>query len=591
MGFNADVAAALERMGQTLELLGESGFKVNAHARAARVIKDLPQDLKAIAGDDKALTAIDGVGKGIAKKITEFAETGKIEEAEKLSAQVPAGLFDVLALQGLGPKTVRAMWQELEIESIADLSKAIEAGTLAGLPRMGAKTIENIKEAITFAAQTQGRTKIGSAMAVAESMLELLRGVNGVERVEIAGSLRRGRETIGDLDFLAIAKGKAAERVSEAFRNAEGVERVLAAGETKSSVQLKVDLGGKTGELRIQADLRVVDASVFGSAWMYFSGSKQHNVRLRELAQKKKLTLNEYGLFPDDGEPAPQSRGVKAKASKTEESIYKALGLPFIPPEIREDRGELALKKTPRLIKEDDIIADLHAHTVASDGKLTIDELAQEAMDRGYRVLAITDHSQSQAIANGLKPDRLRAHIDAIREANERIKGITLLAGSEVDILPGGKLDYEDDLLAELDVVVASPHHALKQVEKYAMKRMLKAIEHPLVHIIGHPTGRLIDRREGLPLVIETIVVAAAEHDKALEINANQARLDLRDAHVRAAMEGGALLSINCDAHRAANFDMLPFGVATGRRGWLTPERCINAWDEQELLAWLRAKR
>ncbi|MCB9838147.1 MAG: DNA polymerase/3'-5' exonuclease PolX [Phycisphaeraceae bacterium] len=591
MGFNADVAAALERMGETLELLGESGFKVVAHSRAARVIRDYPQDLRSIASDEKALVGIEGVGKGIAKKIAEFAQTGKIAEADKLAAQVPAGLFDVLALQGLGPKTVRAMWQELGIESVADLSRAIDDGSLAGLPRMGAKTIENIRESIRFASATQGRTRIGTATAIAEMVLERLRQVEGVDRVEIAGSLRRGRETIGDLDFLAVAQGAAAERCSEAFRTMDEVERVLAAGETKSSVQLKIDRGSRSGPVRIGADLRVVPAEVFGSAWLYFTGSKSHNVRLRERAQKKKLTLNEYGLFPDDGEPAPQSRGVKPRASATETSIYKALGLPVLPPEIREDRGELELKETPALIEADDLIADLHAHTVASDGRLTIDELAQEAKSRGYKVLAITDHSQSQAIANGLKPDRLREHIGAIREADSRIKGIRLLAGSEVDILAGGKLDYEDDLLAELDVVVASPHLALKQTEKHAMKRMLRAIEHPLVHIIGHPTGRLINRREGLPLVIDEIVAAAAEHDVALEINANDRRLDLRDTHVRAAVEGGALLSINCDAHDAGHFDMLPYGVATGRRGWLTADRCINAWGERKLLNWLASKR
>lgn len=591
MGFNADIAQALERMGQTLELLGESGFKVNAHARAARVIKDLTRDLRSIAEDEQSLVAIEGVGKGIAKKICEFARTGRIEEADKLRARVPAGLFDVLALQGLGPKTVRAMWEQLGIESIDDLSRAIEDGSLASLPRMGAKTIENIREAIEFASRAQGRTRIGAAMAIAESIVDRLRAVEGVERVEIAGSLRRGRETIGDLDILAVATGEAARRVARSFREGPDVERALVAGETKSSVQLRVELGGKTGLVAIRADLRVVPAGAFGSAWMYFTGSKAHNVRLRERAQKMGLTLNEYGLFPDDGEPAPQSRNVRAKASKTEQSIYKALGLPFIPPEMREDRGELELTETPRLIEAADLIADLHSHTEASDGVLTIDELASEAKRRGYRVLAITDHSQSQGIANGLRPDRLRTHIGAIREANERIDGITLLAGSEVDILSGGKLDYEDDLLAELDVVVASPHLALKQVEKHAMKRMLRAIEHPLVHIIGHPTGRLINKREGLPLVIDEIVAAAREHNVALEINANDARLDLRDTHVRAAVEGGALLSINCDAHRVANFDMLRFGVATGRRGWLTPERCVNAWDEPRLLGWLRSKR
>jgi len=591
MGFNTEVADALDRMGQTLELLGESGFKVIAHQRAARIIRDHPQDLREIADDKSALTAIEGVGEGIAKKITEYARTRSIKEVEQLRQRVPSGLFEIMDLQGLGPKTVRAMWENLGVESIADLTKAIEDGRLADLPRMGQKTIENIRQAIDYAAHAKERTRIGPAMAIAEELVDRLREVEGVERIEIAGSLRRGRDTIGDLDILVVAGDKGAKRVAKAFREHEDVDRVLAAGETKSSVQLLAKPGDAERAVRIQADLRVVPKESFGAAWLYFTGSKAHNVRLRERAQKKSLTLNEYGLFPDDGEPAPQSRGVKAKASKTEASIYKALGLPFIPPELREDRGELDLKQTPELIEEDDLIADLHCHTVASDGALTIDEIAQEAMNRGYRVLAITDHSQSQTVAGGLKPDRLREHVKAIREANDRIDGITLLAGSEVDILPGGKLDYTADILSELEVVVASPHAALRQDQKHAMKRLLKAIEHPLVHILGHPTGRLINRREGLPIAIDELVSAAAEHNVALEINANDRRLDLRDAHVRAAVEGGALISINCDAHRPAHFDLLRFGVATARRGWLTPDRCINAWDEKKLLNWLRSKR
>jgi len=311
-------------------------------------------------------------------------------------------------------------------------------------------------------------------------------------------------------------------------------------------------------------------------------------MRLRGRARKKTLTLNEYGLFPDEpGDGPPQSRGVEPVASRTEEAIYAALDLPYLPPEIREDRGELDLAETPRLIEVGDVRAELHAHTTASDGSLSILELAQLARDRGFHTIAVTDHSKSQAVASGLSDERLRKHLAAIREANEQIEGITILAGSEVDILADGDLDYGDELLAELDVVVASPHWALQQKPAKATERLLKAIEHPLVRIIGHPTGRLINRRSGLDPAMEEIIAAAIEHDTALEINAHWARLDLRDHHVRAAVEAGALIAVNCDVHAAGDFDNLRYGVATARRGWLPPERCVNTWDAGRLHAWL----
>jgi DNA polymerase (family 10) len=325
---------------------------------------------------------------------------------------------------------------------------------------------------------------------------------------------------------------------------------------------------------------------------MYFTGSKEHNVRLRERALKKGFTLNEYGLFPDDDEKEPpQRRGVKPVAASTEAGVYKKLGLPEIPPELREDRGELDLEETPRLVELDDIAAELHAHTTASDGILSVVELATEAKKRGFHTIAVTDHSKSSAIANGLSPERLREHIAAVHAARELVHGITILAGSEVDILADGHLDYTDDLLAQLDIVVASPHTALSQDAATSTKRLLKAIAHPLVHIVGHPTGRLINRRAGLPLNMAEIVAAAVEHDVALEINAHWMRLDLRDTHVRAAVDAKCKIAIDCDVHEPMDFDNLRFGVATARRGWVTPELCINTWPAKKLHAWLRAKR
>ena len=546
---------------------------------------------------DKAFVELGVSGAGMAK-IAEFAETGKVQEHQDLLEKVPTGLLDVLEVPGLGPKTVKLMWEKLSIESVEDLKKAIADGTLADLPRMGAKTIENITQSLEFMESSGSRLHVGIARPIADSIVERIEEVKGVTKVAFAGSLRRGRETIGDLDILATAEDP--EAAMEAFRSMPGVRKVLAAGETKSSVRLDLpdEIGGRFAAesgAGVQVDLRIVPAESWGAALMYFTGSKDHNVRLRERAIKRGLTLNEYGLFEDDdGEGPPQKRGVKPEASNTEEGIYSALGLTFIPPTLREDRGELGAAdkdELPDLVTLADIKAELHSHTTASDGTMEILESAREAKRRGFHTLAVTDHSKSSAVANGLSVQRLREHIAAIREANDEIKGITILAGSEVDILGDGRLDYEDDLLAELDVVVASPHAALTQDAKKATKRLLRAIEHPLVHILGHPTGRLIERRRGLEPAMDEIIAAAVEHDVALEINAHWMRLDLRDTHVRAAVEAGCKIAIDCDVHHEDDYDNLVFGVETGQRGWLTKDLCVNAWGAKKLHSWLISKR
>jgi DNA polymerase (family X) len=338
-----------------------------------------------------------------------------------------------------------------------------------------------------------------------------------------------------------------------------------------------------------QVDLRVLPRESWGAAMMYFTGSKEHNVRLRERALKLGYTLNEYGLYPLDGsDEPPHKRGLTPVAGATEHDVFKALGVPWVPPEMREDSGELALEAMPPLIELGDIKAELHAHTTASDGELSIEELAARAKERGFHTLAITDHSRSSAIANGLSIDRLMLHIEAVRKADEKIKGITLLAGSEVDILADGTLDYPDTVLSELDVVVASAHTALSQEPEAATKRLLKAVKHPMVHILGHPTGRLVLRRTGLSPDMGAIISAAIEHDTALEINAHWMRLDLRDVHVRQAVKAGALIAIDCDVHEAGDYDNLRFGVQTGRRGWLTATQCINTWPAKKLHEWLK---
>lgn len=584
-------------MSQMIELLGGDRFRVNAHAKAARVLKDTTADIEALAsdGDTKALIALEGIGKGTASKLIELAQHGNMSEYDELRDQIPKGLMEVLEIPGLGPKTVKLMWDEKNVESIEDLLKIIDDGSILELPRMGQKTVDNIKESIEFMAQSGGRLHIGIAQGVADRFVEMMSAVKDVKQCAFAGSLRRGKETIGDIDILLATSDPEAAR--EAFTNAKGVIKVLANGEKKSSIRVAIEdessRWGAEDNTAVQVDLRIVDESAWGAALMYFTGSKEHNVRLRERAIKQGMTLNEYGLFKDDGseKTPPQERGEKPLACKTEEAIYEKLGVPYYPPTIREDRGELDLEETPDLIRVEDIRAELHSHTTASDGKMSIEESAGIAKDRGFHTLAITDHSQSSAVAGGLDPERLRKHIKAIREADERTEGISILAGSEVDILVDGTLDYDDELLAELDVVVASPHAGLRAKPKQATKRLLKAIEHPLVHIIGHPTGRLIERRPGLEPDMNEILAAAVEHDVALEINSHWMRLDLRDTHVRAAVEAGCKIAIDCDVHYAGDYGNIRFGVLTGQRGWLTKERCINTWSKQKLHKWLRSKR
>ncbi len=578
---NSELSAIFDEMARALELLGANPFRVNAHAKVARLLDGMGTDIKSIGHDLEALQAIEGIGEGSAKKIKEFVETGRVVEHDELLQQIPSGLFEVMQIPGLGPKTVRLMWEKAGITDLATLKSALASGEIEKLPRMGKKTVDNIREAIDFASRSAGRVRIGVAMPIAEQIVNHLRQADPMAKIEFAGSLRRGKETIGDIDILAAAGDHT--QLAGAFRSMQGVSKVLASGETK--ISLRLDTG-------LQVDLRMIEPSCFGAALLYFTGSKEHNVVLRERAIKRGYRLNEYGLFPDDGsnEP-PQKRNVRPVAARTEESIYKKLNLPWIPPELREDRGEFVVDHLPDFIELSDIKAELHAHTTASDGRLSIEELANEAKRRGFHTIAVTDHSKSSVQANGLSVERLLKHIDAVHAANEAIAGITILAGAEVDILADGHLDYDDEVLAKLDIVVASPHVALKQEPKKATERLLKAIRHPLVHILGHPTGRLINAREGLVPDMPRLIEAAVKHDTALEVNANDHRLDLRDSHVRMAVEAGARIAINTDAHSAEHFDLLRYGILTARRGWLPASLCVNTWTHDKLNKWLKQKR
>lgn len=578
---NATIARLLDELAVALELTGANPFKVRAHDKAARIIEELPQDLATVSAEE--LTAIDGIGAGTAAKIREFVESGRIAEHDELWATIPVGLLEVMRVPGLGPKSVKTLWEKGGVVDLATLKAGIENGSLAALPRVGAKTLANIAEAIAFMERSGGRKRIGQALPVAEAIVALLRTVKGAGEIEYAGSLRRGRETIGDIDI--VGSGRDPEAIAKRFVTMTGVERVLAEGATKCAVRLDAGL---------QVDLRLVEPDVHGAALLYFTGSKEHNVALRERAIAMGFRLNEYGLFRekpgDRDDRPPQERGEIPVAAKTEESIYRALELPWIPPELREDRGELTTP-IPDLVTLADIRSELHAHTTASDGALTIDELVEAAETRGFHTIAITDHSRSSVQANGLSPERLLEHIEAVKAAAARHPKMQVLVGSEVDIHVDGTLDYDDELLAMLDIVIASPHASLRQDPEKATQRLIRAVSHPLVHILGHPTGRLVNEREGLAPDIEAVAREAAAHGTALEINANDWRLDLRDTHVRVAVEAGCDIAINCDVHGRGNFDMLRYGVLTARRGWLPKVRCVNALDAGGLRAWLGRKR
>ncbi|MBI1337402.1 MAG: DNA polymerase/3'-5' exonuclease PolX [Phycisphaera sp.] len=599
MSTNRELAARFEQMAQLMELLGVNRFKVIAYQRGSRTLEDLTTDVASLVNKDnptdlKALTDIDGIGKGLAEKIAEFVTTGRIAEHDGLLDKVPKGLLPLFDIPGLGPKTIALLWHEAGVESVDDLKKKLDAHALDNLPGFGQKKIDNLRKNLAFAEQASQRVRLGQALPFAEALVNELRKLPGVKRADYAGSLRRGQETIGDIDVIAAASPDDAAAISKAFVELLPGAEVIGQGETKTSVRLPQDssLPGVPG---VQCDLRIIDPARFGAALMYFTGSKEHNVKMRERAIKRGLTLNEYGLWKEGTEARKHDGDKGLVAGKTEQDVFQALDLKVIEPELRQDRGEIALSENdqlPELITIDDIQAELHAHTTASDGRWSIEEYAEFAIKRGYHTLAVTDHSKSQPIAHGLDEKRLENHIKAIHKAAEQYKNkIAILAGSEVDILSDGKLDYPDSLLAQLDIVVASPHVALSQRPEEATKRLLKAIENPYVTILGHPTGRLILRREGLSPDMDKVITAAKGRGIALEINANSYRLDLRDTHARAALAAGVKLAINTDAHGPEDMDQLRYGLLTARRAGATKNDVVNCMSKATLAKWIKNTR
>jgi len=566
---NADLAAAFEQTADLLELQQANPFRVRAYRNAARVVGELKLDLVAQVGAGKPLPRLPGIGADLAGKIEEFARSGHLALLDRLRRQIPSGVAEMLQLPGLGPKRVRALYEELHVTTMAQLARAARDGRIRELPGFGARTEERILEAIEAHSHKSQRLKLVTAAQYASALLSWLRKGPGVSEVAAAGSLRRSRETVGDLDLLACAADGGA--VCRHFVAYPEVAEVRASGETRATVMLGSG---------VQVDLRVVPEASFGAALLYFTGSKAHNIRLRTLAIERGLKLNEYGLFD----------GRRTVAAATEAEVYEALGLPWIAPELREDRGEIeaALKGTlPVLIERADLAGDLHAHTNWSDGTAGIEAMARAAMAHGLSYLAISDHSRRLTVAHGLDPQRLARQCAEVEALDRRLDGIALLTGIEVDVLEDGSLDLPDKALAPLDVVIAAVHSKFDLSRAAQTRRILAALDHPKVKILAHPVGRLIDRREPYDIDMLAVIRKCKARGVALELNAHPERLDLTDLACRMAKDEGARVVINSDAHSEHEFDNLEFGIGQARRGWLEKGDVINTRPLREVRAWL----
>ena len=571
---NTVLSELFEQMADIMEILGEDRFRINTYRKVGRIIADTPTDIETLL-ENGELAKIPGIGKSSLAKIEQFVKTGTITAHQELLKKIPPTLLELLTIPGMGPKGVKAVYEKLKITNIAELKNAIESGSVAQLAGFGDKKAAAIAKGIEFLEKSTGRIRLDQAQEAAGIVGGFLKSLGGIERIQPAGSLRRWAETIGDVDILVAAKkGK---QIIQAFTEAPFVEEILAAGPTKGSAIIQ------TETVPVHVDVRVVPQKSFGAAAQYFTGSKQHNVRLREIAVKAKLKLNEYGLF----------KGDKIIAGPVEKEIYQKLGLDYINPVLREDRGEVEAAKThllPELIEPGDIKGDLHVHTNASDGNCDISEIAQAAKQAGYKYICITDHSRSSAIANGLSPKRLAQQIKEIRKLNEKLKGIIILAGTEVDILANGSLDFDNKLLAELDFVIAAIHSGMGSPREKVTMRTLKAMDNPYVNCIAHPTGRLIGQREPMDIDMAAVIKHAAHTHTALEVNANPWRLDLKDVHCRMAIEAGVKLALGTDAHSVGGLRLMEFGVATACRGWATKANILNTLSAAKIISWAKSK-
>lgn len=568
---NADIARVFEDIADLLELGDANPFRIRAYRNAARIIGDLQLDLAASIGRGEELPKLPGIGEDLSGKIREIVTTGHCALLDRLRKKTPSAITELLRIPNLGPRRVKTLYRGLDVRTLEGLHRAAREGRIRDLPGFGEKSELNILQAVEARLSKGRRFKLAVAAQYADAIAAYLRESAGVGQVVVAGSLRRMRETVGDIDILATAE--ASSEVMSRFVRYEEVQEVVSQGETRSGVLLKSG---------IQVDLRVVPRESYGAALHYFTGSKAHNIAVRRLAQARGLKLNEYGIF----------RGKKRVSGETEESVFAAVGLPYIPPELREDRGEIEAARAgrlPRLVELDDLRGDLHCHTRWTDGHHSVEEMALAAKARGLEYLAITDHSRRLTAAHGLDPARLRRQIDEI--GRTEVAGIALLKGIEVDILEDGTLDLPDSLLAELDVVVAAVHSKFDLPRARQTERILRALDHPLVTMLAHPSGRLIDSREAYDVDMLRIIRKAAARKRFLELNAHPERLDLLDTHCRMAKDEGVLVAISSDAHSVQQFDNLKYGIGQARRGWLEKSDVLNALPLRELRRMLAARQ
>jgi DNA polymerase (family 10) len=568
---NSHYARILSEIAALSQIKGVNRYKIRAYENAARTVESFPDELDACI-EDGTVEDISGIGSSIADDLRQIHETGTCDAHTDLLAELDAGLLDLLKIQGLGPKRIKKIYEELGVQDLPGMKEAAEAGQVQKLSGLGKKTEQKILAEIERLERHAGRTPLPQARRVATSIRDKLAELDAVARIEIAGSIRRGRETIGDIDLLVTTS--APGEVTDAFVSLSEVGEVLASGETKTSVRL---VGG------LQVDLRVVDEEIFGSALHYFTGSKEHHIALRTRAKREGMKISEYGVFRgDEDEPI---------ASRTEEDVYEALDLPYIPPEIREGQGEIeaaAEARLPELIEADAVRGDLHMHTTETDGRASILEMAEAAKAIGWEYIAITDHSQAVTVANGMTPERFKAHIDRIREANDEIDDFTILSGIEVDILKDGSLDMDHDLLAECDWVVASVHSYFNMETDEMTERLLSAMKTGLVSEMGHPTGRMLGGRDGYTYDFDAIVEAAVEYGIAMEINGSTGRIDLNAENARKVKARGAKLVLGSDAHSTQGLEAISYAVQQARRGWLTAHDVLNTLSVEELLASVR---
>jgi DNA polymerase (family X) len=569
---NVEIAEAFNRLADLLEIEGANPFRVRAYRNAARTLQDLPRSAAAMLAAGKDLSELPGIGKDLAGKIAELIGTGHLTLLDEVARRTPKTLADLAAIPGLGPKRVKALYQNLKIETPADLVAAVESGGVRALPGFGAKTEQKILSELRRTGATEQRMRLFDAEQFAGPLLAYLKGQKGVMEATIAGSYRRRKETVGDLDILVTAKRGA--RIADRFMAYDEVDRVVSKGPTRSAVILRCGL---------QVDLRVVPEASYGAALLYFTGSKTHNIALRKRAVKRAWKLNEYGLLDGD----------QRIAGRTEKEVYDRFGLAFIPPELREDTGEIeaaAKGRLPELVTLSQIRGDLHVHTTASDGKFSITEMAEAAKARGYDYLAVTDHSKHATVARGLDANRLAEQIDEIDRVNEALEGIRILKSSEVDILEDGKLDYPDSILKRLDFTVCAIHYKFDLPGDKQTARVIRAMDNPYFNILAHPTGRLINERRAYDIDLQRVMQVALERGCFLEINAHPSRLDLDDAHCRMAKEMGLKVAISTDAHTANGLDMMRFGVDQARRGWLEAGDVLNTRSWAELAELLRRR-